>query len=106
MNPYALWAPAPQAGASANFATPARGELYKYSKIRQVEEGRLFEAPAAESCIRGFNSRRFFPEICIFSLPKRAIEPVHCKHAVCFAQSLSPPASPAGTTMIAAGRCL
>ncbi len=36
MNPYALWALAPQASASANFATSARGELYKYTK-----EGKL-----------------------------------------------------------------
>ena len=32
LNPYALWAPAPQAGASANFATSARGELDEYTK--------------------------------------------------------------------------
>src|ERR1019366_3806966 len=33
LNPYALWAPAPQAGASANFATSAIGEPYEYNKI-------------------------------------------------------------------------
>jgi hypothetical protein len=57
---------APQASASANFATSARGELYKYSKIRQVEEGRLREAPAAESCIRRFNQGDFLWDLYFF----------------------------------------
>ena len=45
MNPYALWAPAPQAGASANFATPAQDGLYEYSK-GAVAAGKT----ASESC--------------------------------------------------------
>ena len=37
MNPYALWALAPQASASANFATPARCELNEYIKAHDLE---------------------------------------------------------------------
>ena len=39
MNPYALWALAPQASASANFATSARGELYEYTKNEGIQRG-------------------------------------------------------------------
>ena len=40
LNPYAFWAPAPQAGASANFATSALGEPYEYNKISRFGAGR------------------------------------------------------------------
>ncbi len=60
MNPYALWALAPQASASANFATSARGEPYKYSKGGGVyaQRGDVDFLPAGGYTLTGKIMRR------------------------------------------------